>query len=339
MKRPYFLAICFILFLLVSCKEEQAVNLVFEKFPKEEVIKPVEFKTEASILAPVSLCISGSSLIVPQRQTDSIITVFSLPLETEKYYTYGKMGNGPTDLNESMYFRQIIPEEQGFCLLSLNNHTLNYFKISDNEIVREPENDKVLDESEILNNFISLGNQSFAYSAPFGDEHEFYIHKEGQKDPLKVGTMPLWHKFSADPMELPFIYLKSCVAKPDGDRFVSFYCYFKRFRIYSKEGDLIREVTVENGEKEELDKNSSNWKFYYSHMPVATDDYIFMLADSESVEGTKDLQVFNWDGEPIAKYNLAKNVQSIAYDSQRKKLYGCSDEHENTIFIYALDKL
>lgn len=338
MKKCNFILCCCSLFLLVSCAKEKQVELVFEEFPIVETLNPVEFKTEAPILSPMGMCVSGGNLILAQSVKDSIVTAFPLPLG-ERYSCFGKTGNGPDDFATYINLRQLFPDKQGFRVLDMGKNRLNFYGVSDGVISRDPEKDIDLRIEETLNYFIPLGNRNFAFMATLGENHEFLLHKEGQEELQKVGEFPRWHTFEADELEVPFIYLRSCVAKPSGDRLASFYGYFKRFRIYSGSGELVREVTVENGEKEELRKEVRQRTVYYPYFPIATDDYILILVPSEATEGTMDLQVFDWDGEPVAKYLLGRYVQSIAFDEQAKVLYGCNNESDNTIFVYKLENL
>lgn len=97
------------LFLLVSCAKEKQVELVFEEFPVVETHNPVEFKTEAPILSPMGMCVSGGSLILAQSVKDSIVTAFPLPLG-ERYSCFGKNGNGPDDFATYFNLRQLFPE-------------------------------------------------------------------------------------------------------------------------------------------------------------------------------------------------------------------------------------
>ena len=104
------------------------------------------------------------------------------------------------------------------------------------------------------------------------------------------------------------------VAKPDGTRFANFYFRYKYFRIFDNKGNVLKEVSVDiepyTSHKATVEKDPFDFAY---DSAFATDEYIYAICRNDDrsnpdEEKPSELQVWNWDGEPIASYPLDKKV-------------------------------
>lgn len=85
------------------------------------------------------------------------------------------------------------------------------------------------------------------------------------------------------------------VGKPDGEKSASFYAYIKMMKIYDKNGNMLKELLME----QPTDVTNDESRFaYYSTFPYATDQYIYVLAN-EWMDGNI-YKYGSWEGVPIA---------------------------------------
>ena len=100
------------------------------------------------------------------------------------------------------------------------------------------------------------------------------------------------------------------VGKPDGEKFASFYAYIKMMKIYDKNGNMLKELLME----QPTDVTNDESRFaYYSTFPYATDQYIYVLANE--LGGRKYLQIYaisNDRDNVIYTYELYDIFWSIA---------------------------
>ena len=61
---------------------------------------------------------------------------------------------------------------------------------------------------------------------------------------------------------------------------------------------------------------------------------IYVLANE--LDGWKYLQIWSWEGVPIAHYILDQSVDTFVVSEKYKKIYAISTDRDNVIYTYEL---
>ena len=135
-------------------------------------------------------------------------------------------------------------------------------------------------------------------------------------------------------------YAKNGVVHPSGDRFAAFYSRFKAFQILSDRGRVLKTVRVDITPFSVIYDRLSSRRFYgYISTPATDGEYIYALcAGSEEEENydvaATELQVFDWNGAPVASYKLDHYVHHIAVSG--RTVYAINTFKPNEIYVYSL---
>jgi hypothetical protein len=90
---------------------------------------------------------------------------------------------------------------------------------------------------------------------------------------------------------------------------------------------LVNYQDVVNTEKDDLQE-------YYFSYPVCNEQKIFVLYHSVDSKNSVQIRIIDWEGNPVAKLHLDKNIRDIHIDFNQKIIYGIEDESER---IYKFD--
>jgi hypothetical protein len=340
MNKKYLIIVFFICFLF-SCKKEKQDVLIITKFPVQENLVASVINIPPINLAPDNIFITDNYLVMASIRKDTIFDFFLLP-NCNYQFSAGIKGGGPDDFSTMIDLFYFAPTIKGF----------NVF-FTEKGIYREVEIDKRSKNIYTVNNkrlkfeqlpvqgFHPLGNDRIVYMSGFEKKSEFSIFDSKTNKTIFLSPYPKWtgRELENDRM---FTYVKGIVPKPDGEMFAAFYVYFKRWRIYNNEGMLIRDISVK------IPPFSSNLldideRYVYYGRIFATNNYLYALCKNkkrnESLpEDNTELQVWDWDGNPVALYNLDKYLFCFTIDEKENVLYGVNrdEENEDKIFKYRL---
>lgn len=131
----------------------------------------------------------------------------------------------------------------------------------------------------------------------------------------EVGKYPKWRH---DPSWMPaFAYGKHLVSVSGKDKLFLFYNYYPQIRIYTDVDKRPKDISMDYDGKDSGPKNT-----YYVVKPVAGEDYVIALTyRGEQNSQRPELQVFNWDGLILARYELDRVVHGMAVDFESGTLY------------------
>ncbi|MDR1372041.1 MAG: TolB-like 6-bladed beta-propeller domain-containing protein [Dysgonamonadaceae bacterium] len=343
--------IFFLIFLVfISCRKKTDSNIEFEitDFPVEKNIESEVMTVPPVLLAPENMCISDNKLIILSTKKDTLIDVFQLP-ECKYLFSDGIKGAGPNDLPIDIDPKFIQAEEDVFRIFSplgyIKEYTINNNKIVDRK--KQKINTKYLDYP--VNGFKILSDNLFICTTGINDNHNFefvQINSDTGENHL-FGSSPDWINNQWVKGMEPFVYVKNTVVHPDGTKFASFYGFFKRWRIYdAKTTQLIRDISVHvSPYSKEVEEDILDRTVYYRGYPRASEKYIYALCKNQkygynSNENT-ELQVWNWDGNPVAILNLNHKIDLFAVSEKEKRIYALNrnEGHEDKIYVYTIPVL
>ena len=157
------------------------------------------------------------------------------------------------------------------------------------------------------------------------------------------GDYPKWinsdEVLHSPPLFVP--YLKVCAVHPDKSKFIVFYMGFKRFRIYDNSLNLLHDVDVQiNPCHTAFGEEMQNQPVYYIAQPYATHNHIYVLCANQHTGVERyELQVWGWDGQPVACFSLDRKLSMMAISLQYNKIYALDNLVDNELYVYDLPKL
>ena len=131
------------------------------------------------------------------------------------------------------------------------------------------------------------------------------------------------------------------MVKPDGTKFASFFDKFKMFRIYNNSGVLEKEVIMMINEDIFDPKRKRGTSMIYYRVVKVSNKYIYAMCMNEYsdklLETNPSIEIWDWDGNPVAKLNMNNPIFTFDVTMDDKKLY-CIDRVEiDKIFVYNLE--
>jgi hypothetical protein len=285
--------------------------------------------------------ITGNYFVIVTPRKDKIFDVFTYP-GLDHLFSDGVRGGGPDDFL-SIDRRCPAPAKHGFNVFLMDSKKYREVGIDATNkrlyTIREHKY-PFLSTADLVNGFMPLNDHEFIfYDAP-GSDTEYCLARAGETATVSFSPYPGWSNGNPGEHDL-FAYLKGSTARPDGKRFATFYAYFKRWRVFDSNGTLTHDISVEIPPCKP-DSEDPRDKYTYYSSPFSTDKYIYAFCRNQKGSAPRaeetELQVWDWDGNPVARFTLDKYISCFTVDEQRKTLYGAnSDEgNEETIFTYTL---
>jgi hypothetical protein len=268
---------------------------------------------------------------------------------------FGIQGNGPTDLNDPLFWDQVFNTAKGTEILV---YQMNSMKLSRINISRpsQGKNVELIQNIELPAavgsniNIIKLGNNVFGIGIEaLGNFFIFNIDDNTLK----------WKKFSIEFDENLYPqqqqnYIESMLnygtikAKPDNSGFVKSYLFEPLLEIYDKKGNLLKKIICSKINNPVYDNNTEQFepstKVYYANV-YAGNKYIYALNLNSTLEEfgnnkTKHcfIDVYDFSGKAIKRLSIDEGVNQSAtftVDEKNKRIYTLSQNHEfNNLIIY-----
>lgn len=336
---PFFILTAF-LWITSGCTNKPAnTTLTVRQFPTEGKLTARVQPIPPVAMSPHILFSTGEYLLLYNTQKDTLFDVFRLP-DPVFLYSAGLKGQGPQDFYQ-LERRMFEPTPNGFQVFSQPDKKIKEVFVTDSALWIDNDNALVYNIDEMpVNGVLPVRDSTLIYWGGVESEYE-YVRFDIRKESRTFSPYPAWG--DGPVQELPlFTYVKNSVLNDDHTRFVSFYAYFKRFRIYTTEGELIKEVTVKIPPYEnKLAENPMDRTLYYFTPPRTDGNYIYVLCKNGSRAEKKapELQIWNWEGKPVARYELDRPLTLFTLSGKYHKLYAVDGEHEEEIYVYDLPAL
>lgn len=322
------------LFFLFACNSHVSRDgIAVIEFPLKKEIKTAVILTDSVILAPDEMFIYNDQIWILQKKKQILFDVFSLP-DGKYLYSKGTIGQGP---NEFIFpvVNTIQTEEKGFTVLDVN--VLKTVVLQPDSSLRVVKSEKTFNQIPV-NGFVKLNDSLLCAFADCATgttgEYEYCLKNLSDGADIKFSEYPdlTAKKFEGD--ERCRIYYKYLVANANERKFAAFYSYFKFFRIFSFNGELLKEIRV-NVPPYRQTENIENWEereVFYGK-PLATEKYIYARCHSN------EIQVWDWEGNPVIQYITDKEFFTFAVFEKDKKIYMVSAEESDLDKIYVFDML
>lgn len=321
--------------LMYSCTLTQPKEVIVSSFPHTEKLSSEVCRLPVPIFVPRFMGVTGDFLYIYKEREEQVFVTFHIP-EMLCLGNMGNRGQGPNDFN-LLDTRSFSATDEGFQVMEAGSNMLKDVILTDKGIqVRNSK--QCFGQGYNSNGFYPLEDGKYLTLGQLDDEQEFAIY-DTQKDSLfSVGYYPQWHELSKG--EIPFvIYLKTCAVHPSLNKVAVFYSKFKRMRIFDSSMNLLHDVNVQQ------EPYRTNWTapegkypVYYIGKPYVTEQCIYALCSLSNTEkqGNSELHVWDWNGNPIACYDLGRRISLFAVSEKVGKIYALDNAIEDEIYVYDL---
>lgn len=325
---------------LVACSSNERIYSEVKSFGKYEELEATVKKTPVSALVPRGMFTMADKLFLYKERDSVLFDVFKLP-DCDYYCSAGKRGEGPNDF---LFLdpRSFHTTENGFKVIESGTHLLKTVELRQKELIVATV-DKAVVGRAAINGFFSLSDGRYLSYGNIGDANEFVIIDSNSGTCSKFGSYPEWVVMDVNQNHERFVtFLKNCVPHPTGEKFAVFYVRFKRLRIYDSSGVLLRDVNVTIDPYHiGVEEDFNNRFIYYVGQPQAIGDYIYAVCANRKerdVEGAGlcELQVWDWQGNAIARYKLDRNISFFSISEKFNKMFAMNNVVDNEIYMYDL---
>ncbi len=351
MKKIIYLS--FLLFLITCSVPSDNKPFVFNDFPNTIHLKSEDIVTPPILYYVGQMIATDSLLIIFDMKAKNYITAFKLN-NFQYFGSFLGRGRGPEEETQIDPF--IHPTSDNSFIYS-SFHAIKEIRINLQKNILETLKEIRLPSSITGFSHLFVLNDSLYYGWDIYQEgtQEFIAYNPNSHEASEFGP-----KYPNIIKEIPktrmtSIYTKCVTVKPDRLLFASAYDKFKMIRIYNNDGSLYseihygeimnlpREIVIGDLNNIDLDKVIVYYQRIYS-----TDKYIYALYSGKSMvdiqnSGKPDIcneiHVWNWEGKPVAKIILDRNVSSFVVSSNNQYIVCSSQEDINKLYKYKIDML
>lgn len=303
---------------------------IIKEFPIVKKINVTTIKVAPVILTPEEIFIIDDKLWVFQRRADSIFSAFSLP-ECRYLSSTGMLGEGPDEFVQPMS-KTIQTKGREFTIF--DGFVLKTATFSTDGSIRIKSREKIF-ETLPVNGFNKLNKQLYcafadcAMGTEGDNEYRMLNTKSGEQQKFSNYPDLTEKKYEGD--KRCQIYYKFIASDSTKKRFVACYSLFKYIRIYSYKGELIKEIHVDV--EPHLSHDIEDWekREYFYGRPFTTENYFYAPCSAN------EIQVWDWDGNPVAQYKLDIEFFAFAVSEKYKKVYLVSAAEKDLGKIYCFD--
>jgi hypothetical protein len=193
-------------------------------------------------------------------------------------------------------------------------------------------------------------NDSIAFYAPSGNENlgRFSIYHFSTTERTFIPYLPdLGFKVHANNL-YPIYATSSACVNESKKRFVAIPVLLGELDFFDFSGNYIKSTIIErvneikNAKYEKMIFQTPGVGYYITDLQ-SVNDKIYALFTTKKFPNLKnksisEIYVFDWDGNPIEKYVLDREINSFAYDSSNNRFIGYStNNNEYPLFKYDLN--
>jgi len=346
MNKNIFLILC-LCFLFMGCaKHSNSIRKKNESFPIEKRVDLESIKVKPVLFFISDMVILDDELVTLDIKNDVFFQLFNLP---DLRYIGPQIHKGDGPLEETLIFPYI--ENVGKNAFAYR--TINKIKIVSHDIIKNRyillKSYQVPQETEILNSCL-LNNGLCGYNILGKTKQEFIRYDFSSHKIQNFGPSFPSVGFSISDDKKNMLFTKIMVSKADGNRFAALYDKFPLLRVYDKDGNLLSETEYINhqvepvgySKKEILISDIENTTIDYMRIK-ATDKYIYGLYSgmtnkqlaTSGIDKSAcccEIHVWDWNGSPVARFMLDKNVTCFAVSQDDSYMIFSSSLNEDILY-------
>jgi hypothetical protein len=344
-----------IIFIFSTEIQGQFRDVKYVGFPKSITPELIEVKIPPVLLWELAVTANKDYLLSYNPNNDTIFRVFGLP-DLKYIGAFGVKGRGPREflgsspaslkaLNDGFQIEkdgslEVIGFPEG---VKINNNNFQVLKIFN-----------LPAELSNCNYAIILNDSMVCCSSNMGATKQLTCVNTKTKEVSYLIDFPSFYHRTAHSSYYHF-YTASKAISLDRERIAIAYSRLPLISIYDKNGVLVKSTFLDEAPKQKSNiefienqvRNSGQLYSYYGGISV-TSKYIFASFQITDYEGpglqnkrihtNRQIHVFDWDGNPVGKVNLKKNMTwTASFDNSC--LYLIDPDVENKIFKASLSEL
>ncbi|MDR2086599.1 MAG: TolB-like 6-bladed beta-propeller domain-containing protein [Dysgonamonadaceae bacterium] len=159
----------------------------------------------------------------------------------------------------------------------------------------------------------------------------YYLKYNPEKESISSEEFILYNYPVTYPLMNKMLTLAD-VLHPRGNKIASITGVFNQIDILNLDNP-DKNISVTTNQKpvkyqDVMNTGKEDFQEYYFSYPVCNEQMIFVLYHSQDANKPVQIHVIDWDGNPVAKLHLDKNIRDIHIDFNEKIIYGIEDESE-----------
>lgn len=291
--------------------------------------------TEVDALLPRAMFVVDGKLGIYKEREDFMLDFYTLP-DFKFICSTARRGHGPDDLI-GLECRNIEASDTTFSALEQMTWRLKTMTLVGDSAMHVVGVSKPLETNGAINMFHRLDSLHYLSLGSTTNQKEFCIFDLSDGSAHEVGEYPEWIDDAStvtNGMPLQFPYGKFLAVSPDGKTFAAFYWHFDRVRFFDSDCRLLNDVAVSR-DRDDLSQNEdvNQLPACYYGVKAAGDKIYALHADTDS---TRMLEVWDWNGRPVAAFRLDRPVTVMTVDTASHRLITKDAEHSNEIYLYEL---
>ncbi len=267
---------------------------------------------------------------------------------------FGKKGRGPDEfITPRITMQRLDNNLDGSDLLIFDEGRKTISSINIPDILLNKENGiktKILPNQMMIVSDIIFMNDSIAFYTPSGDANlgRFSIYHFSTAERTFTPYLPdLGFKVHANNL-YPIYATSSACVNESKNRFVAIPVLLGELDFFDLSGSYIKSTIIErvkeikNAKYEKMIFQTPGVGYYITDLQ-SVNDKIYALFTIKKFPNLKnksisEIYVFDWDGNPIEKFVLDREINSFTYDSINNRVIGySSNNNEYPIFKYDLN--
>lgn len=342
--------IFFIIVLIISisaCKNEQqyknAKVIYWDDFGPEKLLKGEELYFNDQLQRPVRILATDSLIYLANIPTEHLLQIMN-PIMEQSLGEFISFGSGPGEL---LNIEKIIKKDSILHLYDFGQSCLKSFSDLGNSSFSFRES--TVYEYPFYDLFMTSDTTSVALAMDTRAKRISFFKKNSLIH--TTGEYPEINNQDLDPLEKLEGFAGYIIGNTEQDILVLAYKQTDLIEIYDMDGNLKKRLHGPDhffplvksqavGEDEirvaSTSGESKNAFFY----PVADKEFFYVLY-SGKIFNKKNVDylsewvlLFDWDGNPVARYKLDKPIFAFSVDTRNRIMYGISDRPEFHIVKY-----
>ncbi|HSD15095.1 MAG TPA: BF3164 family lipoprotein [Flavobacterium sp.] len=331
------------LFLFSCNNEDKGISNIDPEtsFPKEINLKHAKVD-EIKQLNPFRLCLFDSILVVNDAFENNRIHFYNKNT-LQEIASFAKQGEGPVefDMPESLTQYNKAEKKGSFYIYELSKGILSEIDMA--KVLKKESNPIVqktyLNPDLIGSDNLFIFNDSITGEKMFGDYDFRYFSMNKKTSKYRAIELLEETDFikSALPDDKRNLDRSFLGYNKERKKFVAAYLHFNKIKIYDDK--LKGQKTIYYGDDEITPKSTTPFNKenirYFLH-PFMGKSYFYVPYNGKNNESdsNREIHVFNYEGEPVARISLDMPMINFTVDEETKTIYTITGDEKNVIVKY-----
>lgn len=337
----------FFLIVLVACKNDpqykNAQSIHWNDFGEEKLLNGEELYFDDKLQKPLHMLATDSLIYLANISSEYLLQIVN-PLTEQSLGDFISFGSGP---DEFIGIKKIIEKDSILYLYDFTQMSLRSFRFSENKLLQHGRSTNY--KFPFFDLLITSDTSTIALAVDTHNKRISFFNKDSLIG--TTGEYPEIQNVNLDPLEQMEGFAGSLVGNSEHNSLVLVHKQTDLIEFFDMDGNfkkrlhgpdhffpLVKSHDVGGGQTRVRSKSGESRDAYFN--PVADKDFFYVLYsgkifDRENVDYLSEwILVFDWDGNPVARYKLDKPIFAFSVDTKNRIMYGISDRPEFHIVKY-----